>query len=231
MRRALNARDKGCVICAAPPIICDAHHLISWIDGGQTAINNLALLCRRHHTALHAGHWTITITNGKVHVTRPTWADPPTHPKQPAPHPAPPTPPQPPLSQASPPRPRSPQPARAQASPPGPGEPQPSSPQSSSPQPALAQASPPRPGSPQSGSPQPGSPQPGLAHMGPPCSGSPELSSLPSMPQPSSRQPNPPASLAAAADARVDAPAAAASRPSRWTADELMMQEAARFAV
>ncbi|MEV5964738.1 DUF222 domain-containing protein, partial [Kribbella sp. NPDC051952] len=62
MRRALNARDKGCVICGAPPISCDAHHLISWIDGGQTAINNLALICRRHHTALHAGHWTITIT-------------------------------------------------------------------------------------------------------------------------------------------------------------------------
>ncbi|MEV5968325.1 hypothetical protein AB0L70_41550, partial [Kribbella sp. NPDC051952] len=36
-------------------------------------------ICRRHHTALHAGHWTITITNGKVHVTRPTWANPPPH--------------------------------------------------------------------------------------------------------------------------------------------------------
>jgi hypothetical protein len=77
MRRALNARDKGCVICAAPPINCDAHHLQSWIDGGITAINNLALICRRHHTALHNGHWTITITNGEVQVSRPTWADPP----------------------------------------------------------------------------------------------------------------------------------------------------------
>ncbi|WP_202875647.1 HNH endonuclease signature motif containing protein [Kribbella speibonae] len=77
MRRALNARDKGCVVCGAPPVICDAHHLQSWIDGGVTAIHNLALLCRRHHTALHDGHWTITITNGKVHVSRPSWADPP----------------------------------------------------------------------------------------------------------------------------------------------------------
>ncbi|WP_410790360.1 DUF222 domain-containing protein [Kribbella sp. C-35] len=76
IRRALNTRDRGCVICNAPPVMCDAHHLISWIDGGQTKVENLALVCRRHHTDLHNGHWTITITNGKVHVTRPTWADP-----------------------------------------------------------------------------------------------------------------------------------------------------------
>ncbi len=77
MRRALNTRDRGCVICGAPPIMCDAHHLISWIDGGDTKTSNLVLLCRRHHTDLHQGHWTITITNGEVHVTRPTWAVPP----------------------------------------------------------------------------------------------------------------------------------------------------------
>ncbi|HEY3559889.1 MAG TPA: DUF222 domain-containing protein [Kribbella sp.] len=77
MRFTLNARDRGCVVCGAPPIMCDAHHLISWIDGGETKINNLALLCRRHHVDLHNGRFTITITNGLVHVTRPTWADPP----------------------------------------------------------------------------------------------------------------------------------------------------------
>jgi hypothetical protein len=77
MRRALNTRDRGCVVCGAPPIMCDAHHLTSWIDGGDTKLNNLALLCRRHHVDLHNGHWTITITNGTVHVTRPRWADPP----------------------------------------------------------------------------------------------------------------------------------------------------------
>ncbi|MFG1905978.1 DUF222 domain-containing protein [Kribbella sp. NPDC048928] len=77
MRRALNTRDRGCVVCGAPPVMCDAHHLISWVDGGETKLNNLALLCRRHHVDLHNGHWTITITNGTVHVTRPHWADPP----------------------------------------------------------------------------------------------------------------------------------------------------------
>ena len=83
MRRALNARDKGCVVCGAPPIQCDAHHLQSWIDGGLTAVSNLALLCRRHHTDLHDGHWTITITDGVVEVNRPAWADPPRNPARP----------------------------------------------------------------------------------------------------------------------------------------------------
>ncbi|MGY4771715.1 hypothetical protein ACXC9Q_32840 [Kribbella sp. CWNU-51] len=34
-------------------------------------------LCRRHHVDLHHGDWTITITDGEVHVARPAWADPP----------------------------------------------------------------------------------------------------------------------------------------------------------
>ncbi|NIK58978.1 HNH endonuclease signature motif containing protein [Kribbella shirazensis] len=76
MRRALNARDKGCVVCGAPPIQCEAHHLKHWIDGGITAVSNLVLLCKRHHLDLHSGHWQIRITDGIVHVTRPTWADP-----------------------------------------------------------------------------------------------------------------------------------------------------------
>ncbi|WP_238151552.1 hypothetical protein [Kribbella sindirgiensis] len=54
------------------------------MDGGETKIENLVLLCRRDHTDLHHGHWTITITNGQVHVTRPTWADPPPRPHRPA---------------------------------------------------------------------------------------------------------------------------------------------------
>ncbi|WP_344191195.1 HNH endonuclease, partial [Kribbella karoonensis] len=77
IRHALVARDRGCVVCAAPPVMCDAHHLISWLDGGATSIANLALLCRRHHVDLHNNRWTITITNGQVHVARPAWADPP----------------------------------------------------------------------------------------------------------------------------------------------------------
>ena len=76
IRRALIRRDKGCVVCKAPPWQCHAHHLIHWIDGGPTSITNLVLLCAGHHRAVHAGQWAITITGGVVAVTRPTWTTP-----------------------------------------------------------------------------------------------------------------------------------------------------------
>ncbi|HZX04778.1 HNH endonuclease signature motif containing protein [Kribbella sp.] len=76
MRRALNARDKGCVVCSAPPIHTEAHHIIHWADGGPTAVTNLALLCKRHHQDLHSGHWQIRILDGIVQVTRPPWTTP-----------------------------------------------------------------------------------------------------------------------------------------------------------
>ncbi|MFG1910181.1 DUF222 domain-containing protein [Kribbella sp. NPDC048928] len=132
MRRALNSRDRGCVVCGAPPIMCDAHHLISWIDGGETKLDNLALLCR-HHVDLHNGRWTITITNAKVHVTRPTWADPsphhrpkppPHHRSKPPPHPSPTAPTTPPAAPARP-RPPTPTPADRPAPPDDPACPAP----------------------------------------------------------------------------------------------------------
>jgi hypothetical protein len=78
LRRALIARDSGCVIpgCGAPPGHCDAHHLIHWADGGTTSIDNLALACTAHHRAIHRGTWTVTITDNRVHITRPSWTSP-----------------------------------------------------------------------------------------------------------------------------------------------------------
>ncbi len=77
IRRALNKRDKGCVVCKAPPWMCHAHHIIHWAEGGPTSLHNLALLCAAHHRAVHNGQWAITITAAGVQVTRPSWADPP----------------------------------------------------------------------------------------------------------------------------------------------------------
>ncbi|HEY3557984.1 MAG TPA: DUF222 domain-containing protein [Kribbella sp.] len=76
MRRALNVRDRGCVVCGAPPTQCEAHHVEHWIDGGPTAVSNLVLLCKRDHIDLHSGHCHVQIIDDVVHVTRPTWADP-----------------------------------------------------------------------------------------------------------------------------------------------------------
>ncbi|ONI78474.1 hypothetical protein BWI15_00960 [Kribbella sp. ALI-6-A] len=76
IRQALNTRDKGCIICQAPPAMCEAHHLIHWADGGPTNLTNLALLCKAHHIDVHQGHWTITTHQGHPHPNRPTWANP-----------------------------------------------------------------------------------------------------------------------------------------------------------
>ena len=55
LRRALEQRDGGCTWegCDAPLSWCDAHHIIHWIHGGHTSLNNCRLLCRTHHTATH----------------------------------------------------------------------------------------------------------------------------------------------------------------------------------
>jgi hypothetical protein len=57
IRRALELRDGGCAWpgCSAPVSWCDAHHIVHWADGGTTDLENLVLLCRRHHTATHEG--------------------------------------------------------------------------------------------------------------------------------------------------------------------------------
>ena len=57
VRRALEHRDGGCTWkgCTAPASWTDAHHIVHWANGGETALSNLVLLCRRHHTATHEG--------------------------------------------------------------------------------------------------------------------------------------------------------------------------------
>jgi hypothetical protein len=60
-RAALAVRDGGCVFpgCDRPLAWCDGHHLWHWADGGPTDLNNLALLCRAHHRAVHEGGWRL----------------------------------------------------------------------------------------------------------------------------------------------------------------------------
>jgi len=55
MRRALIVRDRHCRFpgCDRPPSFCDAHHVVHWARGGETKLENLILLCRRHHRAVH----------------------------------------------------------------------------------------------------------------------------------------------------------------------------------
>ncbi len=54
IRRALTLRDSGCRFpgCCETRFV-DAHHIHHWCDGGETSLDNLVLLCRRHHRLLH----------------------------------------------------------------------------------------------------------------------------------------------------------------------------------
>jgi hypothetical protein len=72
-RRAVTVRDRHCVFpgCDRPPPWCDVHHVIHWIDGGETAVSNGALLCRRHHVLHHEGGFGIEGSDGHLVVTRP----------------------------------------------------------------------------------------------------------------------------------------------------------------
>ncbi len=55
IRRALAARDTNCRFPGCTSRRCDAHHVEHWSDGGATRLDNLVLLCRRHHRAVHEG--------------------------------------------------------------------------------------------------------------------------------------------------------------------------------
>ena len=141
IRTALIHRDKGCVICGAPPIFCDAHHLLSWLEGGPTCLSNLVLLCRVHHIAVHQGHWNLTITNNRVAVTRPAWTEPNRRTLLSLARGRPPSPPDPTPTEPRPPGPTEPpRPARAR---PMPGDAP--GPTSTEPAPAPGAAGPPRP--------------------------------------------------------------------------------------
>jgi Domain of unknown function (DUF222)/HNH endonuclease len=78
-RRALLARDGGCAIpgCAVPGGPCDVHHPVAWADGGSTNLDNLVMLCPRHHSEIHDGDgWQIEMLQGIPWVRPPAWVDP-----------------------------------------------------------------------------------------------------------------------------------------------------------
>src|SRR5713226_6886254 len=72
-RRALFARDKGCRFpgCDCPPAWTDAHHVQHWADGGPTTLDNLILLCRRHHRLVHEEGWTLNLARDRELVAIP----------------------------------------------------------------------------------------------------------------------------------------------------------------
>ncbi|MGY1695196.1 DUF222 domain-containing protein [Geodermatophilus sp. SYSU D00814] len=73
IRKAVELRDGGCVFagCDAPSHWADVHHLVHWIDGGETSLDNSALLCERHHTKVHHGFRVERQPDGRWRTYRP----------------------------------------------------------------------------------------------------------------------------------------------------------------
>ena len=66
--RALKLRDRSrCRFPGCPhQRYVEAHHVQHWIDGGETRLENLVLLCSAHHRLLHHGAFHVTIEDGDV---------------------------------------------------------------------------------------------------------------------------------------------------------------------
>jgi hypothetical protein len=59
LSRALEARDGCCRFPGCTSRRVQAHHIEHWAHGGETELENLLLLCRRHHRLVHEGGWTV----------------------------------------------------------------------------------------------------------------------------------------------------------------------------
>ncbi len=59
MKDFVKLRDRKCRApgCVRNAMRCDVDHIQAWDDGGETNVNNLASLCRRHHVLKTIGTW------------------------------------------------------------------------------------------------------------------------------------------------------------------------------
>ena len=72
LRRALHHRDPACRFPGCGIRFGEGHHIRHWAHGGPTTLSNLALLCRRHHRAVHEEGYRIDRqANGTLTFRRP----------------------------------------------------------------------------------------------------------------------------------------------------------------
>src|SRR2546425_1092270 len=75
LRRALDHRDRGCRFPGCGVRFGQGHHIRHWAHGGHTTLSNLALLCRRHHRAVHEeGYQVDRQPDGTLSFRRPDGA-------------------------------------------------------------------------------------------------------------------------------------------------------------
>ncbi len=71
---ALIARDGGCSFpgCDMPQEWSERHHIVPWVDGGPTDLDNLTLLCSYHHHNFAGRGWACRLNRDRL----PTWIPP-----------------------------------------------------------------------------------------------------------------------------------------------------------
>ena len=71
-RHAVAIRDRHCMFpgCRRPAKWTDVHHIVPYPRGG-TDLDNLLLLCDKHHHLVHEGHWRLDGTAFAFTVHRP----------------------------------------------------------------------------------------------------------------------------------------------------------------
>ena len=88
-RRALAARDGGCIICGIPPQYTEAHHVIPWAIVHTTHVSNGVLLCWYHHRTITTSGWKIRMIDGHPETMPPPALGPQTwRPARGSPHPS-----------------------------------------------------------------------------------------------------------------------------------------------
>jgi hypothetical protein len=76
LRRALWLRDRGCSFPGCPHTrFLHGHHIRHWLHGGETSLENLILVCPRHHHLVHEEGFTVARTAaGGIAFQAPTGA-------------------------------------------------------------------------------------------------------------------------------------------------------------
>jgi hypothetical protein len=70
--RALKTRDGACRFPGCDRrLFVEAHHIRHWVHGGETTLENLALLCSTHHRLIHEGGFGVDNRDGELDFTDP----------------------------------------------------------------------------------------------------------------------------------------------------------------
>ena len=77
-RLALAARDGGCSFpgCDRPAAWTEVHHILAWLSGGTTDLDNMCLLCRFHHREFERRGWEAVMIEAVPHWIPPAFIDP-----------------------------------------------------------------------------------------------------------------------------------------------------------